>query len=216
MIDNPQIELDEPDGAHRRARLPHRRHHLRPLRHPRSLPHGPRQAHRPRQATRSRNSRTAAPRSSSPTCPYQQTKETLLRKVAEQIENGPHPRRGRRARRRVRPQEPCPHRGQAQARRRPHRHPQPALPVHAASRHLQHHHAGPGRWPAPHDAPEGDPALLPRPPRQRHPPPHPVPAPPGPGPLPHRRRPLDRASLHRRDHPRHPRLGQSRPRPAPA
>ena len=87
-IDNPPDRPRRPDGDHPRPRLPHRRHDLRPLRHPRGLPDRPRQGRRPRQVRRSRSRRTAASQIVFTEIPYQLTKEPLLKKLAELVNGG--------------------------------------------------------------------------------------------------------------------------------
>ena len=67
--DNPEADDRRADGDHPGARLPDRRHHLRPRRRARGLPHRPRPRRDARQARTSRTStRASARRSSSTRC----------------------------------------------------------------------------------------------------------------------------------------------------
>ena len=87
LIDDPDVDRSsELMEHHPRARLPDRRHHLRPAGHPRRLPHRPRQGHAPRPG-RHRRGGQAATRSSSREVPYQQTRNRLAEKIGELVKD---------------------------------------------------------------------------------------------------------------------------------
>ena len=200
-------------GDHPRPRLPHGGDDPRPLRHPRGLPDRPGPGHPPRQVRhRGAEGRPVADHLHRDPLPAHQGAAP-----EEAGRAGPHRPGHRRDRHpgRERPQAAGPDRREGQEGGGRQRRPQPALPVLAAAGHLQRHHAGPGRRPAPDPPAEGVPPPLRRAPPQRHPAQDAVPAPPGAGPRPHPRRPAHRPGLHRRDHPGDPLVGQPGRGPRP-
>ena len=84
MIHNPDITVDELIALRKRARLPHRRHHPRPERHPGGLPDGPRQAAGALQDPRRRRSTTATA-SWSRKSPTRSTRPTCWRRCASLV-----------------------------------------------------------------------------------------------------------------------------------
>ncbi len=123
-----------------RARLPHRRHHRRPVRHRAGLPRGPRLDHRPL-AHRRRDleeGRSSVDRRHRDSVPGQQ-------EAAHRKHRGPGARQGHRGHlgpaRRIRPRRHA-DRDRAQARRGARGHPQQPLQAHAAADDVRHHHAG--------------------------------------------------------------------------
>ena len=191
-----------------RTGLPHRRHRLRPGRHPPSLPYRPGHGHGPRTGPR-RAGRQPAPhrgqRDPLPAVarPGRGADRATGQRGADQ--------RHLRDPRRERPEGAGPHRAGAQdprqaGRRRPRGRAQPALPILAAPGHHLDHPLGPGGRQAPGALLQGTDGGIPPPPGDRDPPPHAAPAGQGPAAETHGGRAAVGPRQHRRGDPHHPHL----------
>ena len=137
--------------------------------------------------------------------PYQQTRDPVIKKIADARQRR-HDLRHLRRPRRERSQRAGPHRHRPQEGRRSGRRPQPALQILAAARFVLDHPAGAGGRQAAHALAQGDAAGVRAASLDRHPPADAVPAVPRPQAQAHGARPAAGPRQHRRSDPRHPRL----------
>ena len=137
--------------------------------------------------------------------PYQQTRDPVIKKIADVANEGRISGHLRRARR-ERSQRAGADRHRPQEGRRPGRRAESALQIHAAAGFVLDHPARAGRRQAAHALAQGDAAGVRAASRHGHPPADAVPAGPRTAPQAHRARPAARARQHRRSDPRHPRV----------
>ena len=198
LLKNPQAHDRRADGDHPGARLPDRRHHLRPERRARGLPHRPRQGRDARQVPLRghRQGRAAVDHRRRDPVPGEQEDAARAHRRArprkEDRRHQPHPGRVRQVG----------HAGgdRAQARRSARGGAEQPVQADAAAGHLRHEHGGPDRRPAASVQPEDADRGLPGPPARGGHAPHRVRAAQGARTRPRARRPGGGAGQHRRVH----------------